>query len=124
MIQSRWDHIGEKSALVLTFIGEDCHWDDYRQLATYLLQTQAEAGLYPANAIFDLRDCRVNTPELLYYLKKLLSLRSMPNLQRLNIIGNRKRHHMLAQLLDESMPYTVTFARQITDVQPAPILSF
>jgi len=125
MIHLFWNSIGEKSALVLSFTHDpELDWDDYRQVAAQILQLQAAQGSYPANIIFDLRECHADTPEILYYLKKLLALRSMPNLHRLTILGNRKRHHMLAAVLNGDMPFTVTFARDFDAVQPAVLPRF
>lgn len=117
MADIQWLSINKRKMLIFDLTG-DWAWDDCRPLAQHALLLQASDGAYPTDAIFDLTDCRTEPQEMIYSIKRLLDLRVIPNIECLTLIGNRKRIHMLAQMLDDQMPFQVRFARRIEDVKP------
>jgi len=117
MFDVQWLSINNRSGLLFN-LTDGSIWDDYRPLAQHALLLQSADGIYPTDAIFDLTDCRTEIEALAYSVKRLLDLGVMPNLEYLTLVGNRKRIHKLAEILNAEMPFEVHFARRIEDVKP------
>lgn len=116
MMYIGWIVIQEYPNLLIDFSG-DWAWLDCRSIAQDTLSLQAAEGTYPSKAIFDLSNCHTESQEVIYSLKRLLDLRVVPNLTSLTLVGNRKRVHMLAQLLDEQTPYRVQSAKDLAELE-------